>query len=218
MCEYYTEVKAVTSRSVCTCQENGRSCACEHTHGNQAGCMLRGRCKSTSCRWFLPLTKAHNSGGIVPLGQSYENLHVLMSTCYLTWPTHSAKEGKTRMMEFPKRPSGSVNTDEMNKTDVMWTGGGNGMYHHSFSLAAESIWSVSADRSVFCTSGLLSCAGRGDVCLLTCPGVKDPPCSRANRQLRAAVLTAEAIRPALHTRLGSRQSDKNFSDSSSKCL
>lgn len=52
----------------------------------------------------------------------------------------------------------------------------------------------------------------------TCPGVMDPPCSRANRELRAAVRTAEAVRPARHTRLGSRMSDRNFSDSSWKCL
>lgn len=52
----------------------------------------------------------------------------------------------------------------------------------------------------------------------TCPDVMEPPCSRAKRELRAAVRTAEAVRPARHTRLGSRVSDRNFSDSSWKCL
>lgn len=52
----------------------------------------------------------------------------------------------------------------------------------------------------------------------TWPGVTAPPCSRASRQLRAEVRTAVAVRPARHTRLGSKTSHKNFSDSTRKCL
>lgn len=93
------------------------------------------------------------------------------------------------------------------------------MSHHNFSPAAESIRNVSAHRSTVRVGELLSCPGRAtNGCKATCPGVIDPPCSRANRQLRAAVRTAEAVRPPRHTRLGSRTSDKNLSDSSLKWL
>lgn len=56
------------------------------------------------------------------------------------------------------------------------------------------------------------------VCVCTCPGVMAPPCSKASRQLRAEVRTAAAVRPACHTRLGSKTLHRNFSDSSRKCL
>lgn len=52
----------------------------------------------------------------------------------------------------------------------------------------------------------------------TCPGVMAPPCSTASRQLRAEVRTAAAMRPACHTRLGSRMSLRNLSESSWKHL
>lgn len=45
-----------------------------------------------------------------------------------------------------------------------------------------------------------------------------PPCSRASRQLRAEVRAAVAVRPACHTRLGSKMSHRNLSASSRKCL
>lgn len=65
-----------------------------------------------------------------------------------------------------------------------------------------------------CICGCAPCSA--GVC--TCPGVMALPCSRASRQLRAEVRTAAAVRPACHTRLGSRMSHRNFSDSLWKCL
>lgn len=120
------------------------------------------------------------------------------------------------------------------------------MHYHIFSFTAESIKSVSAHwKSGVCTTGggshpafasnaygslctggdrcnqcvlLLFSAASVCACVCTCPGAMAPPCSRANRQLRAEVRTAPAVRPGCHTRLGSRTSHRNFSDSSWKCL
>lgn len=47
-----------------------------------------------------------------------------MYTCSLTWPTLTVEGGKTRIMDFPKRPSRTLWWWNEQNRDVKWTGGG----------------------------------------------------------------------------------------------
>lgn len=87
-----------------------------------------------------------------------------------------------------------------------------------FLLACVEIDAKPVDHMCLCAGSCITRCHLQDFCGFTCPGVMDPPCNRASRQLRAAVRIAAAVRPACHTRFGSSRSCKNFGDSSWKCL
>lgn len=144
-------------------------------------------------------------------------------------------------MDFPKWPTGSVYFDAKLTKQRVWCkfqlllGLRNALTHLFLYSWVNTEAFCRLQNSSTCPLFLLvayaSCtqmwplhvvpcryAGRWLLCVFTCPAVMAPPYSRASRQLRAEVRTAAAVRPACHTRLGSRMLHRNFSASSQKRL